>query len=148
MFRNCQSNIGILTAAFLMLTLIMVSTATADTLDVAIAGFAFDPQTKTINLGTTVRWTNNDAVSHTSTSDSPYWDSGTLTQGADWSFTFDSLGVFPYHCGFHPTMLGTLIVIQPHHIPSSTPFGLIILALLILVSAFIVYRKKRVLVNN
>ena len=66
------------------------SDAQAQIVDVDIAGFAFSPQTLNITTGTTVRWTNQDAAPHTSTSDAVGWDSGTLTIGQQFSFTFAS----------------------------------------------------------
>ena len=79
---------------------------------VSITGSSFSPASLTISVGDTVTWTNNDAVAHTSTSNTGVWNSGTLTNGQSYSFVFGSTGSFPYHCTFHPTMTGTIIV-QP-----------------------------------
>ena len=47
------------------------------TIDVSIDNNVFDPSTLMINVGDTVRWTNNHVGrTHTSTSDSAVWDSG------------------------------------------------------------------------
>ncbi len=80
------------------------------TVDVAIRGFAFQPNTITVPVGTTVRWTNQDSVSHTTTSNDRVWDSGTLRQGQSFSFTFTKPGTFPYFCAIHPGMTGTVVV--------------------------------------
>src|ERR1043166_1164800 len=40
---------------------------------ISIAGFAFNPDDVTINVGDTVTWTNNDSAAHTSTSNSSVW---------------------------------------------------------------------------
>jgi len=40
----------------------------------------------------------------------PELGSGTLGKGATYAHTFDCPGTYPYHCGFHPTMRGTVIV--------------------------------------
>jgi plastocyanin len=54
---------------------------------------------------------NNDAnLSHTATSDDEVFDSGNLSEGDEFSFTFDEAGTFPYFCQVHPTMRGTIIV--------------------------------------
>ena len=76
-----------------------------------IQNFAFVPQTVTICQGATVRWTNLDTVPHTSTSDTTVWDSGVLNTGQSFSFTFNTIGSFPYHCEIHPDMHGTINVV-------------------------------------
>lgn len=80
------------------------------TVDVAIRNFAFQPQTITVPVGTTVRWTNQDSVAHTSTSNNGVWDSGNLRQGQSFSFTFTKPGTFPYFCAIHPSMTATVTV--------------------------------------
>jgi plastocyanin len=77
---------------------------------VTISNFSFSPSNLTVSAGTTVTWTNNDAVAHTSTSNSGAWDSGNIAQGGTFSFTFDSTGTYPYHCTPHPQMTGQIIV--------------------------------------
>lgn len=75
-----------------------------------IANFSFQPATLTIPAGTTVTWTNQDSVSHTSTSDTGVWNSGTLAHGQSFSFTFSQPGTFPYHCAIHPFMKASITV--------------------------------------
>lgn len=88
------------------------STALAASQTVAIQGFAFSPATATINVGDTVTWMNQDSVPHTSTSDATpaVWDSGVLSQGMSFSFTFPTAGTFAYHCTVHPFMQGSVTV--------------------------------------
>lgn len=71
---------------------------------------AFAPPDLDVEAGTTVTWTNTDRDSHTSTSDVPGWNSGTISPGRQFSFTFQTAGTFPYHCSFHPGMTGTVVV--------------------------------------
>ncbi|HJZ73098.1 MAG TPA: plastocyanin/azurin family copper-binding protein [Vicinamibacterales bacterium] len=71
---------------------------------------AYNPNPVSIALGTTVRWTNTDSVAHTSTADGNAWNSGTLAAGAHFDFTFQTAGTFPYHCAFHPGMVGSIVV--------------------------------------
>ena len=79
---------------------------------VSVTDDAFIPQSDTITVGDSVRWTNNGAVPHTSTSDTKSsWDSGTLDPGESFTFQFESDGVYPYHCTFHPSMAGTIVVL-------------------------------------
>jgi plastocyanin len=68
---------------------------------VNIQNFAFDPKSLTIPVGTTVRFVNNDSASHTVTADDGSFDSGTLSNGQEFTFTFDKAGTYPYYCKFH-----------------------------------------------
>jgi plastocyanin len=77
---------------------------------VSISGFAFSSPTLTVAKGTTVTWTNNDSPTHTVTSDSGVWDSGNLSPGKSFSFTFNQVGTFPYHCNIHSSMTAKIIV--------------------------------------
>ena len=75
---------------------------------VTIQGYAFQPQSVTIDKGGTVTWTNQDSVVHDikfSDGDSP-----DLKKGGTYSKTFDKAGKFDYICNIHPTMKGTVIV--------------------------------------
>ena len=71
---------------------------------------AFAPPDLNIEAGTAVTWMNSDRDSHTSTSDVPGWNSGTISPGQRFSFTFQTAGTFLYHCSFHPGMTGTVVV--------------------------------------
>jgi plastocyanin len=77
---------------------------------VNIASFAFSPATLTIAKGATVMWTNNDSTTHTVTSDSNVWDSGSVAPGKTFSRTFNEAGTFPYHCNIHPSMTSKIVV--------------------------------------
>jgi nitrite reductase (NO-forming) len=89
-------------------------------LDPENSGDAYSPSEITVEVGTTVTWTNEDGVLHTVTSGtaadnvgSPdgLFDSGFLAEGDSWSYTFTEEGTFPYFCSPHPWMQGTVIVI-------------------------------------
>lgn len=82
----------------------------AETVEVDISNFAFNPSTITVQVGDEVVWTNLDAVAHTTTSDTGLWDSGNLNQGETFRMTFSSPGTFPYHCSIHPFMTGSVVV--------------------------------------
>jgi plastocyanin len=77
---------------------------------VTIDNFAFSPQSLQVKVGTTVTWTNNQGTTHTVTSDTGEWDSGNLSQGKSFSFTFTKAGTFAYHCAIHSSMTGTVEV--------------------------------------
>ena len=77
---------------------------------VTIQGFAFDPATLTVKVGTTVTWTNKDGRTHTITSNDGLWDSGRVSDGATYVRVFDTAGSFSYHCTIHSSMKGTIVV--------------------------------------
>lgn len=82
--------------------------AVAKTVKVNIVNFTFDPATVNINKGDTIIWTNSDAVAHTATGTA--FDSGSLSKGATFKFTFNAAGAMDYICTFHPNMKGQVIV--------------------------------------
>ena len=84
--------------------------AFAATSAVNIQGSAFAPATVTVRVGDTVTWTNHDAFSHTSTSDTGAWDTGVIRAGTSGSFVFTAAGTFAYHCAIHAFMHGTIVV--------------------------------------
>lgn len=77
---------------------------------VSIAGFAFSPNELHAKVGDTITWTNNDSMSHTVTSDTDAFDSGTLAPGKTFTHTFTTAGTFAYHCNIHPSMSAKVIV--------------------------------------
>lgn len=73
-----------------------------------------------IYVGTTVVWRNSTLSStHTTTSDSLDWDSGPLTQHQVFTYTFDTEGIYTYHCEIHPFMQGS-ITVWPGCAPTAT----------------------------
>ena len=82
------------------------------TISASIADFAFSPNQLTVKAGTKVMWTNSDAATHTVTSDDGVFESGSLSSGKTFSFTFSAPGSFSYHCGPHPSMRATVTVTQ------------------------------------
>jgi plastocyanin len=83
--------------------------STADDVDVTIDNFSFDESTISVEVGTVVRWTNEQSVTHTVTSGDALWDM-TLSSGATFEFTFEDPGTYPYFCAIHPSMTGTVEV--------------------------------------
>jgi plastocyanin len=81
---------------------------------VTIQNHVFVPGVIYVPAGTTVRWTNHDAVSHTVTraSGAESFDSGILPPGASFERRFDVPGTFSYSCTLHPSMTGTVIVLD------------------------------------
>jgi plastocyanin len=77
---------------------------------VSIENMAFSPSTLTVSAGTTVSWTNNDGVTHTVTSKTSAFDSGSLLNGKTYSFTFPNAGTYDYYCKIHTSMTGSIVV--------------------------------------
>jgi plastocyanin len=89
---------------------------TPGTNEVVIQGMAFSPGTITVTVNATVKWTNNDAVTHTVTSDAGLFDSGSISSGGvysgggTYSHVFTATGTYKYHCSIHPSMTAEVIV--------------------------------------
>lgn len=86
----------------------VVSTGSID-----IKNMMFTPPQISIKKGGTVTWTNNDSVVHTVTDDltdvgGP--SSTDIQPGSTYTFTFNKTGSFQYHCTYHPSMRGTIVV--------------------------------------
>jgi plastocyanin len=78
--------------------------------EVFIQGMAFVPSTISVAAGTTITWTNKDAIGHTVTSNDNLFNSGTLGSGKSFTFTFAKAGSFGYYCAIHPTMTASVTV--------------------------------------
>jgi plastocyanin len=94
--------------------------AQADSGAVTIQNFAFNPTPLNVAVGTTVTWTNSDGAAHTTTSDAGTWDSGALSNGGKFSFTFTQAGTYTYHCAIHTFMKGTIVVGNGAQQPTAT----------------------------
>lgn len=79
---------------------------------VEIVDFAYDPDPVTIQVGGKVIWKNEDAAPHTATADDGSFDTGTIEQGKIKSETFKQAGTYSYFCEIHPTMHGTVEVVE------------------------------------
>jgi LPXTG-motif cell wall-anchored protein len=92
-----------------------------DDMTVSIQDFSFNPGQITVAPGTTVTWTNEGPSPHTTTADDGSWDSGTLQQGEDFSFTFDKPGTYTYHCSIHPDMTASVKVSGGGEMTTASP---------------------------
>lgn len=77
---------------------------------VSIVDLSFKPPRLEVTVGTTVTWSNDEAIPHTVTSSGDTFDSGTLEEGETFVQTFDTAGIYDYFCAIHPNMQGTVIV--------------------------------------
>jgi len=87
-----------------------------DTAQVSIKLFRFDPEVLVVPVGTTVVWSNGDAIEHSVTSGTPEspgsaFDSDFFTEGQTWSYMFTEPGEYPYFCRRHNSMQGTVRVV-------------------------------------
>jgi plastocyanin len=85
------------------------STAVA-TKSVHVRNFAFSPAAITVKAGSTVVWTNNDAIQHDVTFDGGGIASSVLNHNDTFSHTILTVGTYHYICSIHPFMHGTVIV--------------------------------------
>jgi plastocyanin len=79
---------------------------------VKIVEFIYGPDPVTVQVGGKVIWQNEDTAPHTATADDGSFDTGTLERGKIKSETFKQAGTFTYFCEIHPTMHGTVEVVE------------------------------------
>ena len=118
----------------------------SNVVSISIYDFYYAPTTKTVQVGTAVQWVNQGPSAHTTTSDVGAWDSGSLSPptsggggggtpppqnppppnpypygmamaGGSFSFTFNTPGVYGFHCSLHPpatnpSFVGTVTVTE------------------------------------
>ena len=77
---------------------------------IAIEDFKFVPEEVTVDVGTTVTWTNKDAAPHTATADDGSFDTGNLRKDDAKEVTFSKAGSFAYFCEFHKFMRAKIVV--------------------------------------
>ena len=80
----------------------------------------------TVQVGTTVTWTNRDGVAHTTTAGQPgaltgEWDSGRVSTGSMFTLSFNQPGTFRYFCTIHPSMQATVTVTEDASIATPAP---------------------------
>lgn len=78
--------------------------------EVSIENFSFKPSVLTVQVGTTVVWTNNDSAEHNIKSTD--FNSPMMKTGEKFEFKFDKVGTYDYICGVHPKMTGQIIVVD------------------------------------
>ncbi len=79
---------------------------------VEIAGFAYDPDPVTVQVGGKVIWLNQDSAPHTATAEDGSFDTGALAEGKLKSETFKQPGTYAYFCEIHPSMHGSVEVVE------------------------------------
>jgi plastocyanin len=84
--------------------------AAAQTHEILISGFKYQPETVTVRVGDTVQWNNGDIVPHTVVAANGSFKSGQIEPGATWKTVLKKSGTFAYTCEPHPNMHGELVV--------------------------------------
>ena len=98
------------------------STTEASTVEISL--LAFKPESLTVAAGDVVTWKQDDIGAHTVTSGTleqgsagvtqqpdGRFDSGEVSKGDTFEFTFTEAGSYPYFCRLHPaTMRGEILV--------------------------------------
>jgi plastocyanin len=85
-----------------------------EALSVSIAGqgSGYSPSAPSVQIDTTVTWTNNDIIAHTVTDKDAQFDSFEIPAGSSWQMIFTEVGVFNYYCKIHPGMEGSVTVVS------------------------------------
>ena len=78
--------------------------------EVKIDNFVFGPQTITVPVGATVKWTNKDDIPHTAVSTEGAFKSKVMDTDESFSYTFTKPGTYTYYCSVHPKMTGKVVV--------------------------------------
>jgi plastocyanin len=86
----------------------------ADTAEVIIREYQYQPAELVIPAGTTVKWINDEKrVSHSILFAGPDgFESERIFPGESWERTFDQPGSYPFSCGPHPEMHGIITVTE------------------------------------
>lgn len=87
--------------------------AGSDVVEVTITDMGFSPSRIEVAPGTEVVWKNAASIAHGVMSDSlEFHDSGLLDSGDEFRQIFTAAGTFSYWCGPHPSMTGTIVVVE------------------------------------
>ncbi|TVR32088.1 MAG: hypothetical protein EA390_05565 [Balneolaceae bacterium] len=83
--------------------------------EVWMVGQSFSPANLEVEEGTTITWENRSGEVHTVTSGSNrnhdnLFDSGNISPGGTYFYTFDDAGTYDYFCIPHAGMTGTITV--------------------------------------
>ncbi|MDB5160889.1 MAG: blue (type 1) copper domain protein [Candidatus Saccharibacteria bacterium] len=82
--------------------------------EISIINMNFSPASISVKKGTTIKWINQDNIPHTATENDgkngP--SSPQLAHGETYSFTFNEVGTFHYHCSIHPNMTAVVTVTE------------------------------------
>jgi plastocyanin len=105
---------------FLLTAVLTLGALTQPSVAVNVRTFQFMPDTLRIVVGTTVRWTNQDAIEHTVTTGTPERPDGVMqvilgAKGSVAARTFERPGTWMYFCDRHRFMRGVITVTRENH---------------------------------
>ncbi len=85
--------------------------------EVWMVGQSYSTANLEVEVGTTVTWTNKSDLIHTVTSGSGrtpdgMFDSGNMSGGETFTYTFNDVGEFDYFCMPHENMTATITVVE------------------------------------
>jgi plastocyanin len=144
------------------------ASASNSTYSVSIVDYAFQPLHINITTGTMVTWTYSSAGAtiHTVTSDpgtnttqggAPLLNSGDLSPGQSFSYTFNLPGYYPYQCAVHPTIpkmngwvnvTGNPVTVPPPQNGASTwwvlPAGIAGASAVLVLAVWLILKRKKV----
>lgn len=86
--------------------------AEASVVTVKIENFTFNPAELTVKPGTTITFENADDIPHSVIDKAGAFHSKPLDTGDSFKMTVTDAGEITYFCGFHPHMVGRIIVKQ------------------------------------
>ena len=128
-FISCSNEVEQLSISNLTDTPTPLPTSTpipkkVDEININISGFQFIDKEISINVGTTITWTNKDNSIHTASSIDYKFDSGYLNQNQSYEFKYRSEGIYTYRCNLHSGMIGKISVFTENGLlidPTPTP---------------------------
>jgi len=83
-----------------------------------IVDFNFEPVKTTVDVGTTVTWTNRGARPHTVTDRGGTFDTRPIAPNGTGKVTFTVPGTYAYFCRINPAKMNGVIVVQPGSDPA------------------------------
>jgi plastocyanin len=103
------ARLGIVTLAALFV-LVPAGAGASGPQEVSIEFSDYRPSQLDVLPGETVLWTNVSVRTHTVTSDTGLFDSDEVPSGDHFSFQFNEVGTYRYHCTIHPSITGEIDV--------------------------------------
>lgn len=64
----------------------------------------FQPAQLTVNVGTKITFINKDNANHWVTNVNGIFDSGKITSGNSYSYTFNKAGTYSFYCNYHSSV--------------------------------------------
>jgi len=74
-------------------------------------GSVFSIPSLTLSPGAKITWVNDDNMIHTVTANDASFNSGDMNPGSSFSYTFNTVGTYNYHCMHHAGMTAVVIIV-------------------------------------